>query len=174
MKKILQIALFALMATLPIAANAQVGIPGTSITFRLNTEDWRYLRTFKIDDGGDVYLYCYVGHAVVDTEGDTVLPFLRIYVNSHYEGDLYDLVYDRYMQQPYQSLEEYTTGRGLPASGGIGYVGAYTNPSNQKDYQFAMTYFKDKKTFVEFRLETTKDTYEEMDFEFKDILGTLK
>ena len=33
---------------------------------------------------------------------------------------------------------------------------------------------KEKKTFVEFRLETTKDTFEQMDFEFKDILGTVK
>lgn len=159
---------------LPIAAFSQVGIPNTSITFRLNQEDWRYLRTFKVDDGADIYLYCYIGHAIVDTEGDTVLPFLRIYVNNHYTGDLYDLVYERYMQQPYQSIDEYTKGPGLPASGGIGYKGAYTNPSNQKDYLFLMTYFKDKKTFVEFRLETTKDTFDEMEFEFNDILGTLK
>ena len=37
-----------------------------------------------------------------------------------------------------------------------------------------MTYFKSHGTAVEFRLETTKDTFEEMEFEFKDILGTLK
>ena len=37
-----------------------------------------------------------------------------------------------------------------------------------------MTYFKDKKTFVEFRLETTQDTFEQMDFEFTDILGSIK
>jgi hypothetical protein len=75
---------------------------------------------------------------------------------------------------PYQSLWEFSEGQGLPASGGLGYIGAYTNPSDEKDYQFYMTYFKDKKTFVEFRLETTKDTFEQMNFEFTDILGSIK
>lgn len=37
-----------------------------------------------------------------------------------------------------------------------------------------MTYFTDRGTSVEFRLETTKDTFEEMEFEFKDILGSIK
>ena len=47
--------------------------------------------------------------------------------------------------------------------------------AQQKRYNGAThTYFKDKKTFVEFRLETTRDTFEQMDFEFKDILGTIK
>jgi hypothetical protein len=78
------------------------------------------------------------------------------------------------MKQPFQSVDEYTKGPGLPRKGGIGYMGAYTNPADQKDYQFLMTYFKDKNTIVEFRLETTKDTFEEMEFEFNDILGTLK
>lgn len=163
-----------LLLGLATAATAQVGIPGTRVTFRLNGEDWRYLRTFKVDDGADIFLYCYVGQTMVDTEGDTVLPFLRIYVNTDYDGDVYELAYERYMQQPFQSLDEYTKGPGLPRDGGIGYIGAYTNPADQKDYQFLMTYFKDKNTIVEFRLETTKDTFGEMEFEFNDILGTLK
>ena len=125
-------------------------------------------------EGGDVYLYCYTGHVVVDSEGDTILPFLRIYVNKNYSGDLYELVYNRYVTQPYQSLKEYSKGDGLPSSGGIGYIGAYTNPADQKDYQFYMTYFTNNKTAVEFRLETTKDTFDDMDFEFKDILGSIK
>ena len=37
-----------------------------------------------------------------------------------------------------------------------------------------MTYFTNNKTAVEFRLETTKDTFDDMDFEFKDILGSIK
>ena len=123
---------------------------------------------------GDVYLYCYTGHVVVDSEGDTILPFLRIYVNKNYSGDLYELAYNRYVAQPYQSLKEYSKGDGLPSSGGIGYIGAYTNPADQKDYQFYMTYFTNNKTAVEFRLETTKDTFDDMDFEFKDILGSIK
>jgi len=155
-------------------ASAQLTIPGTGITYRLNSEDWRYLRTFELAEGGDIYLYCYTGHVLVDMEGDTVLPFLRIYVNKDYDGDLYELAYERYEAQPFQSLKEYTKGEGIPSEGGIGYIGAYTNPTDQKDYQFYMTYFKDRGTSVEFRLETTKDTFDEMDFEFKDILSSIK
>lgn len=155
-------------------ASAQLTIPGTDITYRLNSEDWRYLRTFELAEGGDVYLYCYTGHVLVDMEGDTVLPFLRIYVNKDYDGDLYELAYERYEAQPFQSLKEYTKGEGIPSKGGIGYIGAYTNPTDQKDYQFYMTYFQDRGTSVEFRLETTKDTFDEMDFEFKDILSSIK
>lgn len=166
--------LTALMVVVAGIASAQLTIPGTNITYRLNGEDWRYLRTFELAEGGDVYLYCYTGHVLVDMEGDTVLPFLRIYVNKDYDGDLYELAYERYEAQPFQSLKEYTKGDGLPSKGGIGYIGAYTNPTDQKDYQFYMTYFKDRGTSVEFRLETTKDTFEEMDFEFKDILSSIK
>ena len=166
--------LTALMVVVAGIASAQLTIPGTNITYRLNSEDWRYLRTFELAEGGDVYLYCYTGHVLVDMEGDTVMPFLRIYVNKDYDGDLYELAYERYEAQPFQSLKEYTKGEGLPSKGGIGYIGAYTNPTDQKDYQFYMTYFKDRGTSVEFRLETTKDTFEEMDFEFKDILSSIK
>ena len=166
--------MLAVLMAFGTSAAAQITIPGTSVTFRLNSDDWRYLRTFKLDDGADIYLYYYVGQVLVDMEGDTVLPCLRIYVNEGYEGDVYELAYDRYMLQPFQSVDEYTHGPGLPKSGGIGYMGAYTNPSSQKDYRFYMTYFKSHGTAVEFRLETTKDTFEEMEFEFKDILGTLK
>ena len=166
--------LTALMVVVAGIASAQLTIPGTNITYRLNGEDWRYLRTFELAEGGDVYLYCYTGHVLVDMEGDTVLPFLRIYVNKDYDGDLYELAYERYEAQPFQSLKEYTKGEGIPSKGGIGYIGAYTNPTDRKDYQFYMTYFKDRGTSVEFRLETTKDTFEEMDFEFKDILSSIK
>ena len=37
-----------------------------------------------------------------------------------------------------------------------------------------MTYFLSKRTSVEFRLETTKDTFNDMEFEFKDILNSIK
>jgi len=174
MKNILKTIVLALLMVMASSSAAQITIPGTSVSFRLNGDDWRYLRTFKLEDGADIYLYYYVGHVLVDLEGDTVLPCLRIYVNEDYDGDVYELAYERYMLQPFQSVDEYTHGPGLPKDGGIGYMGAYTNPSSQKDYQFLMTYFKSRGTAVEFRLETTKDTFEEMEFEFKDILGTLK
>lgn len=169
-KLLLTIAILAFSAT----AAAQITIPGTHVSFELEPENWRYLRTFELDDGANIYLYYYAGEVLVDLEGDTVLPFLRIYVNNDYDGDLYQLVYERYMLQPYQSVREYTHGPGLPRSGGIGYMGAYTNPSEQKDYQFMMTYFKDNGTIVEFRLETTKDTFEDMEQEFKNVLNTIK
>lgn len=174
MKKIFKIMVLVALMSFAASALAQITIPGTNVSFRLNSDDWRYLRTFKLDDGADIYLYYYVGHVLVDNEGDTVLPCLRIYVNEDYEGDVYELAYDRYMLQPFQSVDEYTHGPGLPKNGGIGYMGAYTNPSSQKDYQFLMTYFISRGTAVEFRLETTKDTFGEMEFEFRDILGTLK
>lgn len=174
MKRYIHLLLLAALLVLGGTSMGQVGIPGTQVTFRLNGEDWRYLRTFQLDDGADIYLYCYVGEVLIDEEGDTVLPFLRIYVNEDYDGDVYSLAYDRYMQQPFQSLHEYTRGEGLPKRGGLGYVGAYTSPGDQKDYQFMMTYFIDGGTAVEFRLETTKDTFKEMEFEFKDILESLK
>ena len=155
-------------------AEAQLTIPGTKFTFRLNGDDWHYLQTYALPEGGDVYLYCYTGQVMLTAGGDTALPFLRVYVNRDCDGDLYELAYERYVQQPFQSLHEFSSGDGIPAGGGIGYVGAYTNPSDGRDYQFYMTYFKDRKSCVEFRLETTRDTFEEMDFEFKDILGSVK
>lgn len=171
MKRILF--LLAMMAA--FAATAQrLTIPGTEVQYRLNSEDWVYVRTFQHPKGGDIYLYAYTGHDVVDLEGDTVLPFLRIHVVRDYDGDLYDLAYERYEAQPYQALKEYTKGEGLPSSGGLGYIGAYTNPADQKDYQFYMTYFLSNRTSVEFRLETTKDTFNDMEFEFKDILNSIK
>lgn len=171
MKKLIAIVGLLLMAA---TASAQLSIPGTKFTFKLNNEDWRYLRTYELPEGGNVYLYCYTGQMLLDAEGDTVLPFLSIYVNKGYEGDLYEFVYERYMAQPYQAADEYSKGPGLPSTGGLGYMGAYTNPKDGKDYQFYMTYFKDRRVMVEFRLETTKDTFKEMDFEFKDILESVK
>lgn len=171
MKKI-SLAIAAIL--LVLTTSAQVNIPGTSLSLRLDDNDWRYLRSFKLDDGADIHLYYFIGHTVVDATGDTILPSLRIYVNSHYDGDIYSLAYDRYTKQPFQSLNEYTHGLGLPPSGGLGYDGMYTNPVDGKDYRILMTYFKDKKAFVEMRLETTGDTYADMEFDFKDLLGTLK
>lgn len=172
-KLLLATLLLTVMASLTTAM-AQTTIPGTSVRFKLNNQDWRYLRTLNTDDGGQLSIYCYVGEMIVDMEGDTVLPFLRIYTVSDYDGTLYDLVSDRWEQQPYQTVSEFRKGAGIPRKGGLGFMAAYTNPSDQKDYQFLMTYFEDKGTLVEFRLETTKDTFNEMEFEFRDILGTLK
>ena len=156
------------------AAMAQLTIPATSISFQLDNNEWRYLRTFTEKDGANVYYYCYVGEVLLDGQGDTVLPFLRVYVRENYVGDVYELAYQRYEQQPYQSLREWIKGDGLPKSGGLGYEGMYTKPSDSHDYRFLMTYFKDRRTAVEFRLETTRETYEDMEIKFKKILSSIK
>lgn len=174
MKKTARLLIAMTMMLIGASAAAQIMIPGTHVSFELDPESWRYLRTFQLDDEADIYLYYYAGEVIVDTEGDTVLPVLRIYVNSNYDGDVYELAYQRYLKQPFQSLREYTRGDGLPRSGGIGYIGAYTNPTEQKDYRFMMTYFKSDGAIVEFRLETTMDTYDEMEQEFKNILKSIK
>ena len=157
----------------PTSARAQLVIPGTSVTFTLGDKEWQYLRTFKLDDGANVFLYSYTGELLVDASGDTVIPFLRIYVRENYNGDVYQLAYDRYVKQPFQSLREYTKGPGLP-HGGLGYEGIYTSPSDGRDYRFLMTYFKDRRTAVEFRLETSRSTWETMKGRFTDLLNTVK
>lgn len=152
----------------------EIKIPGTEASLTFAADSWRYLRTFTLDDGADIYVYYYTKQTIIDTDGDTVLPCLRIYVNKKFSNDIYSLVFQRYMLQPYQSLKEYTHGLGLPSSGGLGYVGAYTNPTEHKDYEFMMTYFKSGTAYVELRLETTKDTYPVMETEFRNVLKSLK
>ena len=54
MKKILLIlTLLSFQLSAFNSARAQLTIPGTSVTFRLNNEDWRYLRTFELPEGGE-------------------------------------------------------------------------------------------------------------------------
>lgn len=174
MKTIKQWLVLAVALLMSGAAMAQLTIPATTVSFQLDNNEWRYLRTFTEKDGANVYYYCYVGEVLLDAQGDTVLPFLRVYVRENYVGDVYELAYQRYEQQPYQSLREWTKGDGLPKSGGLGYEGMYTKPSDRRDYRFLMTYFKDRRTAVEFRLETTRETYEDMEVKFKKILNSIK
>ncbi len=174
MKKIRQWILVAAMMLLSGQAFAQLNIPGTAVSFQLSSDEWSYLRTFTDKSGANVYYYCYVGEVLLDEAGDTVLPTLRIYVRENYTGDVYELAYDRYVEQPFQSLNEFTKGPGLPKSGGLGYEGIYTKPTDHRDYRFLMTYFKDRRTIVEFRLETTRETYEDMEVKFKKILSSIR
>ena len=146
-------------------------IPGTDIAYTFPSR-WKYLQTTDVDENTHVYLSTYK-EKTIQADGDTTLPFLRIYVHKNYTKPLTDLVFERYMQQPYQSLDDYLTGPGLPAKGGMGYIGAYTHLKNQKDYQFRMVYFKEGNTAVEFRLETTRATYPQMEEEFLKILQSL-
>ena len=47
MKNFKLILTMALMLAAGGVASAQLVIPGTNISYRLNGDDWRYLRTFK-------------------------------------------------------------------------------------------------------------------------------
>ncbi len=174
MKQIKQWLLAALMLLTVGGAQAQLIIPGTGVSFQLDDQEWRYLRTYDVEGGAKVYLYGYLGEVLVESEGDTALPSLRIYVRENYNGDVYQMAYDRYLQQPFQSLNEYTKGLGLPRNGGLGYEGIYTNPVDKKDYRFFMTYFKDRRTIVEFRLETSRGTWDRMKSKFSAVLSTIK
>ena len=132
------------------ALQAQVAIPGTKVQYTFPSK-WNYLTSKKVDQNTTVYHYYYTAKILV-SKGDTALPYLA---------------------EPYQPLKDYTSGLGLPKSGGMGYIGAYTNLSDKRDYQFRMVYFKVQNTVVEFRLETTKATYPQMEKEFESILGSL-
>lgn len=152
-------------------AHAQITIPGTKVMFFFPSK-WSYLSTENVDKNTQAFLY-YYDEKVVTVDGDTSLPSLRIIVRKAYKPSLFDYVFERYSQSPYQSLDDYTQGLGLPASGGMGYIGAYTNPSDNKDYQFRMVYFKVQNTVVEFRLEAVREAFDMMDEEFVAILSSL-
>lgn len=151
---------------------AQVAIPGTKVQYTFPSK-WKYLSTQTIDANTAQFLYFYSAKTVA-FDGDTTLPFLRIVVRRNYAEPIYNFVFERYNREPYQSLSDYTQGLGLPKGGGMGFEGAYTNLKDKKDYQFRMVYFKVQSTIVEFRLETTRDTYPQMEKEFKAILKSLK
>ncbi|MBR1517587.1 MAG: hypothetical protein IJ620_05545 [Bacteroidales bacterium] len=164
-----------LMAMLMVAtfAMAQIKIPHTNVSFRFPNGGWKYLKTITPKSSDAViYLYSYDGKTIVDAAGDTVPPFMRVYVRRNYADSPFELAYERSLQQPFQSLSEYVDG--LPGNDGIGYIGAYTSASDGKDYQFRMIYFKDQSSCIEIRLETTLDTFESMDGEFQDVLKSVK
>lgn len=165
--------LFMILMVLATAwsASSQVRIPHTRVSFQFPQGGWKYQNTFKIDNNTNVYLYVYTASTVTDNSGDTILPFVRIYVKKEVKEDIYSIAYNRFVQQPFQSLDEYTEGIPQP---GLGYVGAYTSITDNKDYQFRMIYFKDGNTALEFRAETTRDTFSAFDELFDEILKTVK
>ncbi len=170
-KKGLALLVLLMIAMAGCIAQTQVTIPGTKVKYTFPGK-WNYLKADKVDKNTTVYFYYYSSRILV-SKGDTALPYLRIRVRKNFTGDLVDYVYDRYVAEPYQPLRDYTQGLGLPKSGGMGYIGAYTNLGNKKDYQFRMVYFKVQNTIIEFRLETTRATYASMEKEFEDILRSL-
>ena len=157
-----------MLAVTAIAA-AQIKIPNTRVSFSFPDKSWKYLETNTVDKNTSVYLYSYAGDYVVDNTGDTVLPFMRIYVRRNYEGSVYDMAYSRFTTQPFQSLDEY-----VYDDGSFGYLGAYTNNDDGKDYEFRMLYIKDKNTIIEIRLETTRFNFDDFDSTFTAILKSVK
>ncbi len=153
-------------------AMAQVSVPGTNVTFEFPDGGWKYLQTTKVDDNTNVFLFNYGVAAVIDGKGDTVLPCLRVYVRKNYDKSMFKFIMERFKAQPYQSLEEYT--EGIPGTECRGYIAAYTDQVDKKDYEMRMVCFKDGNTVVEFRLETTLDTYPQFEQSFADIAATLK
>ena len=139
-------------------ASAQIKIPGTNLTFSFPEDNWKFLNTSTIDKNTTVHLYSYAGSYVIDNVGDTTIPFMRILVRKNYSGSVYDMALQRFQNQPFQSLDEYEY-----EDGSFGYLGAYTNSDDDKDYEFRMVYIKEKNTMVEIRLETTKDNYDDFD-----------
>lgn len=174
MRKHIFVILFALIGLCGSAQNngqnVQITLPGTHVEFSLPQHEWKYLQTTNVDKNTTVYLYSYMARNVLDEKGDTIIPYLRIYVKKNYSSSVYDLTWERYQNQPFQSLDEFT--EGIPNSG-LGYIGAYNSPYDRKDYQFRMVYFKDRNTAFEFRAETSLDTYEEFDEMFTNILNSV-
>lgn len=160
-----------LMVMMVLMAAAQVRLPGTHVSFQFPQGGWKYQNTINIDDNTLVYLYVYSGSLVTDSTGDTIVPFLRIFQKKNCQEDIYTMAYSRYTQQPFQSLAEYTEGVPQP---GLGYVGAYSSTKEAKDYQFRMIYFKDQDILLEFRAQTTRDTYAQFDNIFDEILKSIK
>lgn len=168
MKSIKSLILLSLLALTTLATAQQIRIPDTKVSFSFPNNGWKYLETNKVNDNVVVYIYSYSKDYVVDNNGDTVIPFMRIYVRKNYFGSIYNLAFSRFNAQPFQSLDEYSF------LDGLGYWGGYTSEADGKDYLFRMVYFKDGNTALEIRLETTRDNYDAFDEEFKAILNTVK
>ena len=171
MKRIVATLLLLAALTGWACAQTRVTIIGTHASFVFPGK-WKCLTTTQVDKNTNTYLYCYSERDIA-SEGDTATPFLAIRVQKGYRGSVFDYAFSRYTAKPYQAIDDYTQGLGLPASGGLGYVGAYTSLTDDKDYQFRMVYFKDKDVIVEFRLETTRATFDQMEEEFDAILKSL-
>lgn len=160
--------LIALLLLVSIAS-AQIKIPETNVSFDFPNGGWKYLQTNKLSNDTVIYLYSYSADYVVDNSGDTIIPFMRIYVRKNYDGTVYDLAYSRFMVQPFQSLDEK-----LHKNGILEYLGAYTNEDDGKDYEFRMIYVKDRTNILEIRLECTVDTFEDFEKDFGDIIASIK
>jgi hypothetical protein len=163
--------LFIAMAISFMGLFAQVRIPDGNFSFEL-PKGWKYLSTNKVDNRTKVYLYS--AQELVSAQGDTTLPFLRIYVRTATKNKTaMELSIDRFMEQPFQTMEEYTSGLFLPTRDAIAYLGANRDEVDGTENQFYILYFMHKNTAIEFRLQTTKETFEQVKNEFETILKSI-
>ena len=162
-----------IMVVMTLAASAQMTIPGTKITYDIDADDWKFLKTIDVDKNTKVYLFSYKAELLVDADGEETLPYLKIFVQKNYKKSVYELVYERYLQQPYQAIDEYSSGYGLPEKGGLGYVGIYTNLQDDKIYMFRMNYCITAGTAVEFRIETTQNNYSHLESKIAEIFNSI-
>ncbi len=149
---------------------AQVRIPDGNFSFEL-PKGWKYLSTTKVDNKTKVYLY---SHPEIVDGKDTILPYLKIYVQSQYNSkNAMDMSLDRFMQHPFQRLEEYTEGLFLPNNDAIAFLGVDRDEKDGTENQFYIVYFVHKNTAVEFRIQTTMSTFPELKDEFEEVLKSI-
>ena len=152
---------------------AQITIPQSYFEFTLTEGRWKYLETVDVDANTHVYLFSSI--PVVSKDNDTTLPFLRIYVKNNIGKDnSMDFAMRRFMQQPFIIVDEFSTSPYLPCKDAIGYVGLYKDDDSAKRNKFYMIYFVNKSTLVEFRLETTEESFAQKQPEFEQIMKTIK
>lgn len=162
--------LFIALAISFMGVFAQVRIPDGNFSFEL-PKGWKYLSTNKVDNRTKVYLY---SAQEIVSNGDTTLPFLRIYVRTSAKNKTaMELSIDRFMEQPFQALEEYTEGLYLPTKDAIAYLGANRDEVDGTENQFYILYFMHKNTAIEFRLQSTMATFDRVKAEFETILKSI-
>ncbi|MBR5028083.1 MAG: hypothetical protein IKX51_02570 [Bacteroidales bacterium] len=163
--------IFALFIASHTATNAQITIPNGNFQFDFPNGKWKYLETLDVDE--QTHLYLYSGSPVVSKDNDTTLPFMRIYVKNNIgKKNSLDYAMERFLQQPFMIVDEFSTSPLLPCKDAIGYIGLYSDEGNQKN-KFYMIYFVNKGALVELRLETTEETFESKKSDFEDILKTI-
>ncbi len=169
MKNKISAVLFLMLA---MSVSAQIRLPNSHFNFDFPEGGWKYLQTTNVDENTTIYLYSRTV-CVLSKKNDTVLPFLRIYVKKNTgNSTAMDFALRRFMKQPFVVVEEFTASQFLPTEDAIGYIGQYTDKSGMQ-CQFYMIYFVYKKTLVEFRLETSLDTFNQLKEEFEQILNTI-
>lgn len=163
--------LVAIISGILAPLSAQITLPNSHFQFTLPEGKWKYLETIDVDANTHVYLYSSL--PVVSKDNDTSLPFIRIYVKNNIgQKNSFDFAMDRFMQQPFMIVDEFSSSSFLPCKDAMGYVGVYKDDNAQRS-KFLMLYFVHKSTLVEFRLETTEESYPQKKTEFENILETI-